>query len=127
MRWFRSKPRRLPGRNSSANSGGNITLGLRFARVYTLKAVADVVSSRCVERLQLVNNYNDCVHAYATLVQDIRDLIETGFQTEVEVLSRTCRTAWGAAETARLALFRHEADHYCRWGLSLATPLVKRS
>jgi len=76
--------------------------------------------------LRLANDYNQCVHAYATLVQDIRDLIECGLQTEVEMLSRTCRTAWGAAEAARLALFRHEANHNCRWGLSLPKPQAKR-
>jgi hypothetical protein len=41
------------------------------------------------------------------------DLAGIGLQSEVAVLRRTCRAAWDKVEQARLALYRHEADHQC--------------
>jgi hypothetical protein len=41
------------------------------------------------------------------------ELLGLGLESEVAVVRRACRTAWETAEKARLALSRHEADHFC--------------
>jgi len=41
------------------------------------------------------------------------ELLGLGLETEVDVLRQKCKRAWEAAEKARLALSRHEADHSC--------------
>jgi hypothetical protein len=41
------------------------------------------------------------------------ELLVTGLESEVAVLRRACRIAWDAAEKARIAVSRHEADHFC--------------
>ena len=41
------------------------------------------------------------------------ELAGCGLETEVAVLRKMSRAAWDAAEQAKIALYRHEADHCC--------------
>lgn len=63
-------------------------------------------------RLCLVTDYRDTTRTYSEHVCKLTDLLCLGLQ-EVTLLRCSCRTAWDAAENARLALARHEADHGC--------------
>lgn len=67
----------------------------------------------CQERLRLVADYRDTTRTYADLVGKITDLMDLGLESEIDVLRRSCRRVWDAAEKARLALARHEANHFC--------------
>ena len=67
----------------------------------------------CQERLRFLNNYRETAQVYAEAVCKMADLAGAGLHTEVKVLRRSCRDAWETAEKARMALFRHEADHLC--------------
>jgi len=57
--------------------------------------------------------FTDCLRRYSKLVGQALDLMESGFESELQVLRRQCRVAWGEAEEARIALYRHEANHHC--------------
>lgn len=67
----------------------------------------------CPERLRLVDDYRETARAYSEAVRKMADLVGQGVDWEFDVPRRTCRTAWERAEKARLALARHEADHFC--------------
>jgi len=67
----------------------------------------------CQERLGFLNKYRETAKTYADAVSAMADLAGAGLHTEVLVLRRSCRDAWEIAEKARMALFRHEADHQC--------------
>lgn len=67
----------------------------------------------CQERLRLVADYRKATRAYADSVHKMTDLVSLGLDSEVSLLRRLCKAAWEAAEQARLALYRHEANHGC--------------
>jgi hypothetical protein len=67
----------------------------------------------CQQRARLLNDYRETAVSYADAVREMANLAGSGLHSEVALLRRVCRTAWEAAEKARLALFRHEADHQC--------------
>jgi hypothetical protein len=67
----------------------------------------------CQERIRLVADYRETTRTYADSVRKMTDLVGLGIETEVDLLRRSCRLAWEAAEKARLALHRHEANHGC--------------
>ena len=67
----------------------------------------------CQERIRLVADYRETTRTYADFVRKMTDLVGLGLESEVDLLRRSCRLAWEAAEKARLALSRHEADHSC--------------
>lgn len=67
----------------------------------------------CQERYRLVADYRETTRTYADFVRKMTDLVGLGIESEVDLLRRSCRMAWDAAEKARLALSRHEADHCC--------------
>ncbi len=67
----------------------------------------------CQERIRLVTDYRETTRTYADFVRKMTDLVGLGIESEVELLQRSCRLSWEAAEKARLALFRHEANHSC--------------
>ncbi len=69
--------------------------------------------SICPDRLRLAREFNDELQRYADLVRRSLDLMERGLVSEVEELRRAGRLAWGTAEEARLAVYRHEANHGC--------------
>ena len=56
---------------------------------------------------------SDAVRSYADMVSNLYSLVGLGLESEVELLQRKCRSAWQAVEQARLALYRHEANHSC--------------
>lgn len=70
-------------------------------------------ASVCEQRLVLVRDYRETTRIYAESVADLTELIKSGLETEADLVRRICRTAWDAAEAARLTLFRHETDHGC--------------
>ena len=65
------------------------------------------------QRVRLLHDYRETAVSYADAVREMANLAGSGLHSEVAVLRRVCRAAWEAAEKARLALFRHEADHQC--------------
>lgn len=67
----------------------------------------------CQERIRLVSDYRETTRTYADSVRKMTDLVGLGVESEVDVVRRSCRLAWEAAEKARLALFRHETNHSC--------------
>jgi hypothetical protein len=67
----------------------------------------------CAVRLRLALDHRDTTRVYSEAVRKMTDLIGYGLESEVVVLRRACRTAWEASEKARLAVARHEADHFC--------------
>lgn len=74
------------------------------------------LSEFCQERLKLLSAYREATKNYAEIVDKLADLAGLGLQSEFDVLRRACRIGWESAEKARLALFRHEADHCCDRG-----------
>jgi len=67
----------------------------------------------CPERFRLLNDYSELTRIYAESVAELRDLVGYGGESDVDPIRRACRQACEAMERARIALFRHEADHYC--------------
>ena len=67
----------------------------------------------CQERIRLVADYRETTRTYADFVRKMTELVGLGIESEVDLLRRSCRLSWEAAEKARLALFRHEANHSC--------------
>src|SRR5580692_1722539 len=67
----------------------------------------------CQERIRLVADYRETTRTYADFVRKMTELVGLGIESEVDLLRRSCRLSWDAAEKARLALFRHEANHSC--------------
>jgi hypothetical protein len=67
----------------------------------------------CTERLRLFGDYRESAIVYAAAVREMADRASSGLDSEMPGLRLVCKTAWNAAEAARLALFRHEADHCC--------------
>jgi hypothetical protein len=73
----------------------------------------------CTERRTLLSDYQVTTRVYADSVRKMTDLVDLGIESEVNLLRRACRIAWDATERARLALYRHEANHGCdRHGFS---------
>ena len=67
----------------------------------------------CQERIRLVADYRETTRTYADFVRKMTELVGLGIESEVDLLRRSCKISWEAAEKARLALFRHEANHSC--------------
>ncbi len=67
----------------------------------------------CQQRLFLIRDYRDATRTYADLVHEMTELVGCGLEAEVDLLRRSCRSAYESAEKARLALARHETDHSC--------------
>jgi len=67
----------------------------------------------CQERVRLLEQYRDAVTNYADKVREMTELVIAGRESESSAARRLCRTAWDSAESSRLALSRHEADHAC--------------
>ncbi len=67
----------------------------------------------CSERCNLLSEYSETARVYADSVHKMTELIGLGLSSEIDLLRRSCRSAWDAAERARLALSRHEANHGC--------------
>ena len=67
----------------------------------------------CQERTRLIQDFSQSARDYASLVNQMADLVGSGLQSEVLVVRRAARRAWEKLEEAKLALYRHEADHGC--------------
>ena len=67
----------------------------------------------CAQRRILISDYRQTVRVYADSVGKMTDLVDIGMESEVALLRRLTKNAWEAAEQARLALYRHEANHGC--------------
>jgi hypothetical protein len=75
----------------------------------------------CPERLSLVTDYRETARAYFNSVSEMTNLVGLGLESEVAVLRRACQKAWEGAEKSRLALSRHESNHFCDRGDFLAS------
>jgi hypothetical protein len=67
----------------------------------------------CPQRSRLLSDYRETAVKYADAVREMANLAGIGLHSEVSLMRRACRAAWEKAEKARMALFRHEADHQC--------------
>lgn len=63
--------------------------------------------------MRLLRDYRDAAVNYAGKVREMAELAIAGHETESNSVRRLCRAAWATAESSRLALSRHEADHSC--------------
>jgi hypothetical protein len=67
----------------------------------------------CQERVRLLREYSDAATNYAESVRQMTEFAIAGRETESNAARRMCRVTWETAESSRLALSRHEADHTC--------------
>jgi len=67
----------------------------------------------CQERVRLLREYSDAATNYAESVRQMAEHAIGGRGSESNTARRICREAWDTAESTRLALSRHEADHTC--------------
>jgi hypothetical protein len=67
----------------------------------------------CQERARLLRSYREATNDYAGKVCEMTELAMRGGDGELNAKRLLCRAAWDAAESSRLALARHEADHAC--------------
>ncbi len=67
----------------------------------------------CRDRARLLGDYRDAAIDYAGKVREMTELAVAGHESESNAMRRLCRAAWETAESSRLALSRHEADHSC--------------
>lgn len=78
---------------------------------------ASAVSSNplmtCPERRLLLQEYGKAVRTYHEAVRKFVDRTDEALGSDLDLIRLTCRKAWERAEQARLALYRHEADHFC--------------
>ncbi len=75
--------------------------------------MSDTLLGLCQHRSLLLETYRETVKAYSDAVHNMVDLAYSDIGSDLDVLRRASRRAWEATEKARLALFRHEADHCC--------------
>ena len=76
----------------------------------------------CQERARLLGEYKLAVRSYSESVAKFVDLARVGYNNDVELLRRACRNAWDTAEKARVALSRHEGNHFCDMDLPKESP-----
>jgi len=67
----------------------------------------------CQDRVRLLREYSDAASNYAGSVREMAELAIAGREIESNAARKLCREAWDTAESTRLALSRHEADHAC--------------
>lgn len=67
----------------------------------------------CSERQRLLIDYRDATHRYSEAVCKLVEMIGLELTADFDLLRRNCRSELDAAEQARLALHRHEANHFC--------------
>jgi|HubBroStandDraft_5_1064220.scaffolds.fasta_scaffold85216_2 hypothetical protein len=67
----------------------------------------------CRERVRLLREYSDAATTYSESVLQMSEFAIAGRDSESNAARRRCRAAWDKAESSRLALSRHEADHAC--------------
>jgi hypothetical protein len=67
----------------------------------------------CQERSRLLREYADAASRYATSMRDLAEFVRSGDEVGASRARRISRIALEAAEKFRLALHRHEADHFC--------------
>jgi len=67
----------------------------------------------CQVRGRLLREYNDAATNYAERVREMTEQAIAGHEVESNAARRLCRVAWDTAESSRIALSRHEADHAC--------------
>jgi hypothetical protein len=67
----------------------------------------------CQERVRLLREYSDAATNYAESVRQMAEFAIAGHGSESNAARRMCRLAWETAESSRIALSRHEADHTC--------------
>ena len=67
----------------------------------------------CPERLRLANEYYTKGRYYSEQKRRVVDLMGLGVSAEMGILCEMCRKASEAVQNARLALYLHEANHFC--------------
>jgi hypothetical protein len=67
----------------------------------------------CPERRRLLEDYRDAAVAYSEAVRNLVDTICGEFNADMDLLRGACKRTWDASEQTRLALHRHEANHFC--------------
>jgi hypothetical protein len=67
----------------------------------------------CEERVRLLRELSEAATNYAERVREMVEHATAGREVECNAARRQCRAAWDTVEGSRLALSRHEADHFC--------------
>jgi CheY-like chemotaxis protein len=67
----------------------------------------------CQERSRLLREYADAASHHATSVREMAEFVSSGDEVRANKARRISRICLEAAEKFRLALHRHEADHFC--------------
>jgi hypothetical protein len=67
----------------------------------------------CPERQRLLIDYRDAAFRYSEAVCKFVEMIGLELNADLELLRRNCRSTAATVEQARLALHRHEANHFC--------------
>jgi hypothetical protein len=67
----------------------------------------------CRERIRLLGEYGNIVRYYSECVNEFAKVAGIGCNADVGLLRRLSMQAWDAAERARVALVRHESEHFC--------------
>ena len=67
-----------------------------------------------------MRDYNAIVGNYSDLVTELKEMVELGLETEVDLVHRACKTALDNAQRAREQLLRHEAEHNCTASIAKA-------
>jgi hypothetical protein len=67
----------------------------------------------CPERQRLLIDYRDAAHRYSEAVCQLVEMVGLELDADFKLLRGNCRRASEASEQARLALYRHEANHFC--------------
>ena len=74
----------------------------------------------CRERVRLVRDYNAIVAIYSDLVSELKEMVELGIESEIDLVHRACKTALENTQRAREQLLRHEDEHHCAVSIAKA-------
>lgn len=66
-----------------------------------------------MERQRLLIDYRDAARRYSEAVRDLVEMVGLDLNADFELLRRNCRKTLETAEQARVALHRHETNHFC--------------
>jgi len=73
--------------------------------------MGSLLSMLCAERARLIDEYRNAVRYYSECVNELADVAND--HTNVQLLQKLILQAWTASERARVALARHQSEHFC--------------
>lgn len=77
----------------------------------------------CPERSKLLIEYRNSVRDYSKYVSELVETVGLELDADLATLRRKIRDANEVSENSRIALYRHESDHFCdRTDFAVAMP-----